>query len=65
MEQPIIGQFYRHTTGPLARYGGQEAGRHLLRFIDGRTLRATPEEFAAEWTLTDAVWTDDDLDDLD
>lgn len=65
MEQPIIGQFYRHTTGALARYGGQEAGWHLLRFVDGRTVRVAPEEFAAEWTLTDAVWTDDDLDDLD
>ena len=58
-------QFYRHTTGFLVRYGGQEAGRHLLRFVDGRTVRVTPREFASDWTPTSDQWTDDDLDDLD
>lgn len=65
MQQPTAGQFYRHTTGALARYGGQEAGWHLLRFVDGRTVRVAPPAFVHDWTPTSEQWTDDDLDDLD
>lgn len=60
MQQPTAGQFYRHTTGALARYGGMEAGWHLLRFVDGRTMRVTPQELAGDWTPTSEQWTDDD-----
>lgn len=65
MQQPTVGQFYRHTTGALARYGGMEDGWHLLRFVDGRTVRVAPPAFVHDWAPTDDRWTDDDLDELD